>query len=373
MRRIIAIVLCAAFLLSPLAAGADGNDAKAYLLIPAGSSAVLNEMRSEERFSPAGLCKLPAILALCRAFDTGLIAPDAMMEVSKKASKVSGPTAFLEAGEKIAAGELIKAAIMISAGDAIVALGENAFGSEEVFLQNIGVILAEASVDVTLLSCLGTGTAFSCAELGRLGMLALGSETFRHYCGVYMDSIAHQKGTTTELVSANRMVRSYSGCIGLMTGSAREDGYCGIFAAERNGMTYLCVVLGCPTSDARFAEATRLFDDAFANYRLEMPATAGEPLVKDYPVLYGDRKTVDLVPDESVVLLCKKADGAIDTTYDLPDALLAPLNPADAVGTATFTDAAGNTLAVVALHPTEAVRSNGFADVLRRIAAQYLR
>ena len=372
MRRYLMILLCAALLLAPIHGMAESKSAKAYLITPAGSTAALWEERSDERFSVAGLCKLPAILTLCRAFDAGLIDPDAEMDVSKKASKVSGPSAYLEAGERIAAGELIKAAVMISAGDAIVALGENAFGSEEMFLQNIGVILAEAKVDVSLASCLGTGTAFSCAELLRLAALALDSKTFRTYCGVYMDSISHAKGTTTELVTANRMIRSYAGCFGLLTGSSREDGYCGIFAAERNGMTYLCAVLGSPTGDARFAEATHLFDDAFANYRLDTPATKGTPLLSDYPVLYGDRKTVHLLPDETVVLLRNKADGALQTSFDLPESLLAPLHPEEPVGTATFTDEAGNTLAVVSLYPAEAVVSNGFPDVLRWLLTQYL-
>ena len=372
MRRFWMVVLCAALLMLPLHGLAESSDQKAYLLMPAGSGAVLRQERAEERFSVAGLCKLPAILTLCRAFDQGLIASDAVVDVSKRASKVSGPSAFLEAGERIAAGELIKAAVMISAGDAITALGETAFGSEEVFLQNIGVILGEAGIDQIPPSSLGTGMQFSCEELLRLGNAALGSETYRRYCGLYMDSVTHSRGSTTELVTGNRMVRSYSGCFGLLTGSSREDGYCGVFAAERNGMTYLCAVIGSPTSDARFARAGQLFDDAFANYRLDVPATQGEPLLEDYPVLYGDRKAVTLVPEDTVVLLRSKTDGAIDASYDLPDALLAPLDPKVPVGSVSFTDESGVTLAVTQLYPTETVLSNGYRDVLCRLLAQYL-
>ena len=372
MRRVFVWLLCAAVLMLPVRGSAEGGDAKAYLLMPAGSGAVLREERGEERFSVAGLCKLPAILTLCRAFDEGLIAPDASVDVSKRASKVSGPSAFLEAGERIAAGELIKAAVMISAGDAITALGETAFGSEEVFLQNIGVILREAEVTAQPETCLGTGLQLSCQELIRLGNVALLSKTYRTYCGLYMDTIPHSKGTSTELVTGNRMVRSYSGCFGLLTGSSREDGYCGLFAAERNGMTYLCAVIGSPTSEARFARAGQLFDDAFANYRLDQPATKGEPMLVDYPVLYGDQKTVSLLPEETVVLLRNKADGAITTSYDLPDALPAPLDPAVAVGTAAFTDESGSTLAVVPLYPAQSVLSNGFRDVLCRLLLRYL-
>ena len=341
MRKYWMIVLCAALLL-PRFAAAESKTAKAELLMPAGSAAVLSEQNASDPLPVAGLTKLPAILTLCRAFDTGLIAPDTEMEVSKKASKVSGPTAFLEAGERVRAEELIKAAVMISAGDAITALMENAFGSEEVFLNNIGVILKEAGVDVAMENSLGTGTLFSCEDLIKLGNAALSSKTYLDYSGRYMDELPHAGRSDTELANANRMVRSYSGCFGLLTGSSKTDGYCGLFAAKRNDMTYLCAVIGSPTSEARFSEATKLFDNAFANYRLETPATANEPLLTDVPVLYGDQKSVNLVPLETTVYLMNKADGGIVTQFEVPETLLAPLDPAVSVGTATFYDAGGN-------------------------------
>ena len=371
MRKYWMIVLCAARLL-PRFAAAESKTAKAELLMPAGSAAVLSEQNASDPLPVAGLTKLPAILTLCRAFDTGLIAPDTEMEVSKKASKVSGPTAFLEAGERVRAEELIKAAVMISAGDAITALMENAFGSEEVFLNNIGVILKEAGVDVAMENSLGTGTLFSCEDLIKLGNAALSSKTYLDYSGRYMDELPHAGRSDTELVNANRMVRSYSGCFGLLTGSSKTDGYCGLFAAKRNDMTYLCAVIGSPTSEARFSEATKLFDNAFANYRLETPATANEPLLTDVPVLYGDQKSVNLVPLETTVYLMNKADGGIVTQFEVPETLLAPLDPAVSVGTATFYDAGGELLGTVPLYPDATVDSNGFTDIVRRLCRAYL-
>lgn len=371
MRRKLIVLLCAVMLLAGKSK-ADSKSARASVLMPAGSAAVLSEENAEEKLPVAGLTKLPAILTLCRAFDSGLIAPETEMEVSKKASKVSGPTAFLEAGEHIRADELLKAAVMISAGDAIYALMENAFGSEEVFLNNIGVILREANVEVQLETCLGTGTPFSCTDLIRLGNLALESDSFLQYCGRYMDATPHQKGGETELVNANRLIRTYSGCFGLLTGSSKTDGYSGLFAAKRNDMTYLCAVIGSATSEARFAEAIRLFDNAFANYRLETPAKAGEPLEQAYPVLYGDRKTVNLVPKETIVLLMNKADGGVVTELNVPETLLAPLDPETPVGTATFYNAEGEMLGTVSLYPDETVQPNGFSDVCRRILSGYL-
>ena len=146
MRRFVSLVLTVFVLLLPVGTWGEepvSIDAPAYCLALPGRAEPLLDKKGSEGMAVAGLRKLPAVLTLCRAFDSGLIAENTGMQVSPHAASIPGPTAFLEAGERIEAGELLKAAVMISAGDAIVTLGENAFGSESVFLNNIMVTLKE--------------------------------------------------------------------------------------------------------------------------------------------------------------------------------------------------------------------------------------
>ena len=375
MRRFVSLVLTVFILLLPVGTwGEDPVDlaVPAYCLVLPGRAESLIDKKGTEPMAVAGLRKLPAVLTLCRAFDSGLIAESTGMQVSPRAASIPGPTAFLESGERIEAGELLKAAVMISAGDAIVTLGENAFGSESVFLNNIQVTLKELGVDRTLTDCLGTGVAFSALDLCALGAAAVKSEHFCRWSGQYMEHIVHAGGRETELVNANRMIRSYSGCFGLMTGSQKEEGYTGVFAVKRQEVVYVAAVIGAKSSEERFTAAGALFDYAFATFQPVRLSGAGEVVVPDWPVLYGDRETVDLVAHEDASLLLNKQAGKVDRRLDVADPLTAPLCAAEPVGSAVFS-LGGEEVFSLPLFPAADVASHSLMDLMRRVSADYLR
>ena len=136
MKKRIAGLLCCCMvaLLPALRAGAEGGwqkpaDVQAAVLIESTSGTVLCGENENAACSVAGLSKFPALLTLAQAFDAGTIRDEVPMRVSGRAAAIGGPTAFLDSGEELAAAELMKAAVMISAGDAIMTLGEGAYGS----------------------------------------------------------------------------------------------------------------------------------------------------------------------------------------------------------------------------------------------------
>ena len=376
MRRFISLLLTVFILLMPLGTWGDEDpvevNAPAWCLSLPGRAEPLLDKKGMEPMAVAGLRKLPAVLTLCQAFDSGLISESTGMQVSPHAASVSGPTAFLESGERIEAGELLKAAVMISAGDAIVTLGENAFGSESVFLNNIQVTLKELGVERTLTDCLGTGTAFSALDLCTLGAAAAKSKSFCRWSGQYMEHIIHAGGRETELVNANRMIRSYTGCFGLMTGSQKEEGYSGVFAVKRQEAVYVVAIIGAKSSENRFAAAGTLIDYAFATFQPVHITGAGKVVSPDWPVLSGDRDAVDLVAHEDASLLLNKSAGKVDRRLDVEEPLTAPLYADVTVGSAVFT-LGGEEVFSIALYPAEDVASHSLPDLLRRVAAEYLR
>ena len=376
MRRVFCVLLTVFILMVPLGTWGEGEpvdlDVHAYCLSLPGRAEPLLEKKGNEPMAVAGLRKLPAVLTLCRAFDSGLISESTGMQVSPHAASISGPTAFLEAGERIEAGELLKAAVMISAGDAIVTLGENAFGSESVFVNNIQVTLKELGVERTLTDCLGTGTAFSAADLCAIGAAAAKSQHFCRWSGQYLEHIVHSGGRETELVNANRMIRSYSGCFGLMTGSQKEEGYSGVFAVKRQEAVYVVAVIGAKSSENRFAAAGALFDYAFATFQPVRLTGAGESVAADWPVQGGDRDGVDLVAHEDASLLLNRQAGQVERRLDVEEPLTAPLSAGETVGSAVFT-LGGEEVFSVPLYPAADVASHALPDLLRRVAASYLR
>ena len=112
---------------------------------------------------------------------------------------------------------------------------------------------------------------------------ALACEVCRHpeyfaHASVWMDTLTHPSGRTTDLTNTNRLVRFYPGCTGLKTGSTAKAGFCVSVTAEREGLSLICVIMGSETRDTRNASATKLLDWGFANFALAtVPAgSAGE-------------------------------------------------------------------------------------------------
>ena len=365
------IAICIVLTAAPVRALAD-QTISAYCVITPQSPETVSSFRADDAVGVAGLVKLPAILTLCLAVDRGLLSPDTVVTVGHGAAAIGGPSAYLKQGEQIEAKELLRAAVMISAGDAIWALMENAFGSEDVFVQNINLTLKENDVEHQMQHALGTNETMSCRDLAKLGTAALKSETFLKYCSEKYAVLEHADGRKTELANANKLLTTLTGCIGLLTGSSKTDGYCGVFACKRKDTVFVCAMVGAQNSKTRFDVATKLFEDAFAAFSVFALASVDKPLIEDYPVTGGDTDTVSLYARESISLLLKKSDGEPQSEFHLPDALIAPLDTEFSVGTVSFTDRNGTLLYELALYPDRNVSATGFKEIFKRILHVYL-
>ena len=372
MRKTIILILATLLIVSGISVAQADQTCKAYCVLSPQTSETISQFQSDESFGVAGLSKLPAILTLCRAVDRDLFSPDATVKVGMRAATIGGPSAYLKASEEIKADELLRAAVMISAGDAIWALMDHAFGSEEVFRQNITLTLKEIGIDHEMQQALGTEDRFSCRELALLGQAALNSNTFLRYCSEKYAVLKHADGRETELANANKLLTSLSGCIGLLTGSSKTDGYCGVFACKRKDTTYICTMVGAQNSKARFEIVTQLIEEAFANHTVYTLTSLDTPVLADYPVLGGDTDKVDLYTEETVALLLRKSEGEPKPQFDLPEMLEAPLDPAFSVGTVSFVDANGSVLYELALYPEKPVSATGFKEILKRILKTYV-
>ena len=366
MRKMLCFAVAAILMILATPAVRADESVIAYCIMPLHSDTVIREYDSEQKCNIAGMTKLPAVLTLCAAFDQGMIDENANVSVSAKAASIGGPSAYLDKGETVPAKELIRAAVMISAGDAIYALAEHAFGSEDVFLKNIALTMRAAGVDMELDDCLGMYMTFSCRELIALGEAAIDSRTFMKYCSEKYAVLTHANGRKTELSTSNKLLTTLPGCIGLFTGSSKTDGYCGLFACKRGETVYVCALIGANNSKTRFDIASKLFEEAFANYHYVTVCDTDEPQVESYPVEGASVDAVDLYTKESCSILLKKSDGEPQRKIDLPEQLSAPLDPDHAVGTIAYYDADGSLLLEQALYPKDIVVSSGFMEILKR-------
>jgi len=345
----------------------------AAFLAEANTLQSIMEKNAQELYSVAGLSKLPALLVVCEGIDQGAIQPTDMVSVSSAAAKVKGPTAFIEQGEQIAASELLKAAVMIGAGDAIFALGEHMCGTETVFLEKIQRRLQELGVSASMADAMGNGLQISTADLVKIGAALSKSECFSKHCMLTLDGITHEDERYTELVNPNRLIKNYAGCTGIATGSSSADGYCGIFSANRGETQLICVVLGAKNSSDRFETATQMLDYAFASIQTQKVAVAGSVIKENVRVQGGKRREINLVAKEDVVLLLDKNQQRLKGVEQIPEVIAAPFTTSDVLGYVVYQDESGAEVARVELVAQHNVEQASFRDYMREIVLGFLR
>ncbi len=374
-RKRTVIILCLCVCLSlPIAARGlpvEIGSAASVCVMEAQSGVILMEQEAQNAMDTAGLMRLPALLCVCEAADKGEIELTRRLRVSEAAAAIGGPTAFLTTGEEILAGDLYKSAVMIMAGDAIFALSEAVLSSDEAFVERMNQRLSALGVAARCTDRMGAQTRLSAADVALLGAALAQSGTFLTYSGMYYDTIVHDSGLVTEMASANKLLKSCSGCNGGATGSSEAAGYCGVYMATRESATYICSVLGAANAKERAQAAKALLEYAFASFEVERLARRGEVMVNGVPVGNGVEAACDLIAAADVCVVMPK-DGAYTEKSDIPAALTAPVRAGEVLGSISYLDANGEILAKVELTVREDMEAARWRDRLSKVVRGFL-
>ena len=351
---------------------AELSGAKAALLINTETGAVILERNSEEAVEVAGLKRLPALLTICRAFDSGRLKPDDEVTVSPEAAGMRGATAFLAPGEHIRAEELLKAAVILAPGDAICALLQAICPSEAAALEAVNAELGNIRAGRLNGTAMGEGCSFTLSQLSKVCIELSKSEAFLRYSTVFLDTLRHESAADTELANPNKLVRRYSGCFGLATGSVGSSDYSGAFIARRGATTFLALTAGLPDSASRFKLASEMLDYGFSAYRaaviFESGKSAGIVTVKG-----GAKESVDVYPGGDVFALLPVADTRVFTEILLPGSVDAPIEKGDALGSMQIKNASGELLSEMPLYAEERVEASSFGLWFMRMILGWLR
>ena len=357
MKRTLAALLCVSALLSPAALAADSPqvEAAAAVLMEKETGTVLCEQSAHDKREPASVTKIMTLLLVMEALDEGRISLTDPVTVSARAASMGGSQVYLKEGEQMSVEELIKAVAVVSGNDAAVALAEHIAGSEEAFVARMNERAAQLGMaDTTFVNCTGLPaaghltSAYDIALMSRA--LILDHPDIRQYSTIWMDTI---RGGQFQLANTNKLVRFYSGCTGLKTGSTDSALYCLSATAEREGMELIAVVLGSPTSAQRFSAAQALLTYGFANYTLVdvRPDQAIPPVA----VSLGVADTVQPVLETgSRILVEKRVLNQITTSLRLTDGVEAPVEEGQKLGELTVS-AGGTQLQTIPLVAHQAV------------------
>jgi len=344
-KKRMAALLCCVLMMIWQAAGAAPMEQGVPLELTAGSAILLEaetgtvifEKNADEKRPVASVTKLMTLLICLEELEVGRLSMDDPVTISQSAAQQIGSQAFLDAGATYPLKDLLHATIIASANDAACAIAEHIGGTEGDFAVLMNQRAEELGMnDTVYVNATGLpvqGQHTTARDVARLSCeISRHPEYFTH-AAVWMDTLTHPGGRTTDLTNTNRLVRFYDGCDGLKTGSADDSLYCLSATAQKDGMRLIAVVLGVPNSQTRFDEARAMLDYGFAGYRRVTLSNKGDLLGKSVPVKLGMTDTVDAAVGSGVSMLLKAGqEKQLSLEVELPQQLEAPLQAGETIG-----------------------------------------
>ena len=374
MKRIQCMVIVLGLLAALLPGRVQGVEmdipAKSALLMDAATGTILYEQESHTPLAPASVTKVMTMLLIMEAIDSGKIQWDDTVTTSEAAAAKGGSQIYLKVGETMSVADMVKSIAVSSANDCACAMAEHLAGSEAAFVEAMNTRAKELGMnDTHFVNCTGLDdgeeakdhktSAHDIALMSR--ELLTKHPDIKQYTTIWMDTV---RGGTFGLSNTNKLIRFYPGATGLKTGYTAGARYCLSASAQREDMELIAVVMGCETSQDRFAACKSLLDYGFANYAVYIPALPGPVQI---PVKLGTQDQVTVIPADGQPLLVEKGQkNLIQAEVTLDPEVTAPVSTGQRLGTMTLR-AGQQTLAEIPLVAESAVSRLTFWQIFSRL------
>jgi D-alanyl-D-alanine carboxypeptidase (penicillin-binding protein 5/6) len=327
--------------------------APSAVLVEASTGQTIYAKNAQQERPPASMTKVMTLHLALQAVAAHRVRLTDPVSVSENAYRLGGSQIWLEPGETIAFGQLLRAIAIGSANDACVAIAEHLAGSEAAFVTQMNAEAKRLGMNHThYANSHGLDadghytTAEDMAVLARTvvkdpGLLQLTSQREDR-------TIRNGKGGHLWLVNTNRLLGKVPGLDGLKTGFTSKAGYCLTATAERQGLRLIAVVMGGSSSKQRFADISTLLQTGFSNYEAVLLAKAGQPL-GSVKVLRGTAAQVPVVVGSDVRAVHPRGEQlTVKLQPKLPADVHAPIRTGQAIGEARIM-AGGRQIAAVPL------------------------
>ena len=296
-------------------------------LIDQNTGLVLYDHNMHEQLRPASVTKIMSLLLIMEALDSGRISLTDQVPCTEDAAAMGGSQIWLDVRETLTVDEMLKAICVVSANDCVVAMADYLEGSQEAFVAKMNEKAKELGMnDTCFKNCHGIdedGHVTSSYDIAIMSReLLVNHPSITNYTTIWMDTLRDGKSS---LVNTNKLVRNYSGCTGLKTGSTSIALYNLSASVTRNDLSLIAVIMRAPTSAIRFSEAQKLLDYGFNNYSVTSFGNKGD-VIKEVQVNKGTSKAINAVLESDAKILTKKSNNnEISQEIILDDVINAPI------------------------------------------------
>lgn len=370
LRRCCGVLLCFVLLAGHLPGVACAKppalSAKSAVVMVAQTGEVVYAYNAHEKRAMASTTKLmTALLALEEA------TPTQMVTVTEKMVPVEGSALGLKAGYKITLVDLVAGMLLLSGNDAANVVAHTLAGSTQAFAQRMNTRAKELGMhnsNFVTPSGLDDKNHYSTAyDMALLGCAAIQN--------VQLAQIAAQKTCTIAfgdppvqrtIRNSNRLLREYTGCVGLKTGFTKKSGRCLVSAATRDGVTLVAVTLSAPND---WSDHKALLDYSFAQVKAtELDLDASSLFV---PVVGGVKNRVAVRCAQSAIAVCAQSEKTITRVVLLRPFEYAPIVQGKIIGEVQFYQG-DNLLACTALVTAESIEQQTPTKIKRNRIANLL-
>jgi D-alanyl-D-alanine carboxypeptidase (penicillin-binding protein 5/6) len=346
MVSVVLVSLCA--LVSLASAGERGKRRQANsatpppiesaLLMEAETGALLYEKDIRKQRAPASMVKMMLMLIVMEKLRAGELHLSDTITATAHASKMGGSQIYLREGETFTLEEMMKAVAIASANDACVAIAEHVSGTTEGFLDLMNErakILEMTETHFATVHGLPPANGEPGDVTNAYDMALLARELTKYPEILAWSTVKedHLREGKFILTNTNKLVYNFPGVDGIKTGFHAQAGFNITATAQRDGLRMIAVVMGAPSSGARFDEARRLLALGFNSYRKVVLVRKDASIGPDIQVSGSTVRKIRAVAQNDVAVVVKKgSEKQLVTNVQVPANLAAPGHRGQVVG-----------------------------------------
>jgi len=271
---------------------------KYYCLVDAHTGQVILSRSADESRQVASTTKMMTAILAAEYAD-----PQELATVSDAAAQTPKYVIGLRGGQQIRVEELLKAALIRSANDSAVVLGEHVAGDIDLFAHLMSlkaVVIGAHHTHFANPSGLPDSANYSSAyDLTCIGRFLLGKPELAALVSTRQTTFQHP-GYRAEMIitNTNGLLDSYPGATGIKTGTTNLAGQCLVASATRQGRHLIAVAL---KSGDRTGDCARLLNYGFNECRL-IKVVDHSDVLKEIWVTGGERPKAAIIPAQDVAL-----------------------------------------------------------------------
>ena len=329
----------------------DPVDAAAAVVMEARTGRVLYEQNAHEPLPMASTTKIMTTLLTLEQPDL-----EEPFVVDEEAIQVEGSSMGLQVGDTVTLLDLAYGMMLPSGHDAANAAAVRIAGSQRAFAALMNQRARQLGMEDTFFvnpsGLDAQGHEASAYDLALLQRAALRDGLYREISGQTQAKRSFGNPPYDRWLSNhNKLLTYYEWCISGKTGYTDAARRCLVTAAEKDGITLICVTLNCPDD---WQVHQTLYEECFARLEgVDARELAGEYVL---PVMGGEEAAVTVSPavEESAFRAAAGERDRLEQRIHLPAFVYAPVARGEVLGKAVYS-LDGEELARVALVAEEAV------------------